>query len=124
MLAAQLYVLPPSFADVGNYLADTAAAEAAYLSNPAHHLLRGVAGGGLLLILTVFGLIAAALRLGREPPATRRALALLLLATLLQTAFFLLSTPLPWQRYAVPLVPFASLWAGYGVSRLWGAAST
>lgn len=123
VMAANLFYLPPAFYEVDNYAEDTAAAEEAYLRNPAHHLLRGLAGGTLMLVLTLFGLIAAALQWRRESAPQRRVLTLLLLATLLQTALLVAAVPLPWQRFVMPLVPMACLWAGYGVSRLFASAT-
>lgn len=117
-LLANLYLTPPAFAELGNYLDQTAAAEAAYLQIPGNTLLRGLAGGGVLLFLTLLGLILAGLRLRRTDPAARRSLALLLLATGSQVAFQLVAVPLSWQRYVMPLLPLACWWAGYAGEEL------
>jgi 4-amino-4-deoxy-L-arabinose transferase-like glycosyltransferase len=112
-LVANTYITPPSFAEAGNYLEHTEASQAAYLTIPGHNLLRGLAVGGLLLILTVSGLLIAGLRLRRAPPERRRAIILMLLAPFSLFLALSFTVPLPWQRYSIPLLPFASLWAAY-----------
>jgi hypothetical protein len=66
---AHQYFTPPAFSDVGNYLENTAAQESAYLSIPGHNLMRGLLGGGILLTLTILGLVwAFAFTIRRHPP--------------------------------------------------------
>ena len=43
---------------------------------------------------------------------------LLLAATILQTLTLLAFVPLPWQRYYLPVVPYACLWAAVGIEQL------
>lgn len=115
-LLANLYFAPPAFAEWGNYRAETAAAEAAYLAIPGHSLLRGLAGGALQFILALCGALFALLRLRHAGPAQRRALILALLATLCLALGHLLWIPLDWQRYVIPLVPLSCLWQAYALS--------
>jgi 4-amino-4-deoxy-L-arabinose transferase-like glycosyltransferase len=112
-LVANTYITPPSFAEAGNYLEHTAASQAAYLAIPGHNLLRGLVVGGLLLALTLSGILIAGLRLRQASPERRRAIILILLATFSLFLALALTVPLPWQRYSIPLLPFASLWAAY-----------
>lgn len=112
-LLANLYFTPPAFAEVANYRDHTAAAEKAYLQQPGHQILRSLAGGGLLLFLTLMGMVLACLHLRRAGPADRRMLVLLLLATIFQVGFQLILVPLSWQRYAIAILPLACWWAGY-----------
>jgi hypothetical protein len=126
-LLANLYITLPSFAEVSNYLEQTAATEQAYMAVPGHNLLRGMAGGGVMLVTTLFGVIVACLRLLRRnatqiqtnsqvnPYGQKRTLTLLLLATICQAATLILFIPLPWQRYVIPLVPFTGLWSSYAI---------
>jgi hypothetical protein len=43
---------------------------------------------------------------------------LLLIASGLQAAALVLAVPLPHQRYAIPLLPFACLWSALGATHL------
>jgi 4-amino-4-deoxy-L-arabinose transferase-like glycosyltransferase len=106
---AQAYAAPV-YSERADWYADPTlnAAMAAYEQNG----LAGVRGGALLsgvvVALTVIGL------------AVRRDRALLILAGwLLLGVLLLLSNPLPWQRYYLPLMPAWTLGAGVGVSVLW-----
>jgi hypothetical protein len=113
---AHLYFTPPKIAEAGNYLEYTAAAEQAYLRNFAHSWLRGMAGGILMLIFSLAGCLIALLRIRREEPARRQTLFVVLLASLFQFAALLWWTPLPWQRYVMPLVPLTCLWSAYALT--------
>lgn len=117
-LIGSVYFTPPAFAEAGNYLADTRASETTYLANPLNSLFRSLPAGGILLIAGLFGFVLGALRAARVDGSTRRGLLLLLTATLFQTLALLLLIPLPWQRYYLPVVPFACLWAAYGVDQI------
>ncbi len=117
-LISQLFIAPPAFADVGNYLQQTHASEVAYLANPLNDLLRGFMGGAVLMLLAVYGSILAALDLRRFEPKLRRNLGLLLIAGLVQLLVLLALIPIPFQRYYLPLIPFACLWSAYAVLNL------
>ncbi len=114
-LTGNLFILPPQFAEVGNYAAETAAAEAAYLSNPLHSLGHGLWGGGFFLTLTLIGAGRGLRRLLRRrgEAAEQEALRLLLAAALFQGGALLLLIALPWQRYVIPLLPMTVLWQAY-----------
>jgi hypothetical protein len=113
-ILAHLYLAPPMFAETGNYQAETAREEAAYLAYPLNRLWGGQLGAGFLLAATLLGLAWTA-RTVRCDPAKRRATSLFLLAGFLQTAFLVAAVPLPWQRYSLPLVPFVCLLASGGL---------
>jgi 4-amino-4-deoxy-L-arabinose transferase-like glycosyltransferase len=173
---ANLYATPPMFYEVGNYVEEIQPAENEYLSIPGHNLFRGLAGGGIMLFITLFGFAASLLILRaigdarRKPPEglpvryadqkplpepvsgserydetfgrsesgnlqtfstlrnpsdrKRRAVVLVVLASAAQFSALLLAVPLPWQRYVIPLVPFAALWAGMGLADLISAGRT
>lgn len=114
-LVANLFIAPPAFAETANYLGQTRLSEQAYLANPAHRLLRGMAAGGVWLGLCLAGMLIGALRLRRIAGIQRKAVLTALLATLFlgATIFFLI--PLPWQRYVIPLVPFTCLWPAFAI---------
>jgi hypothetical protein len=62
--------------------------------------------------------------LGNPGDRKRRAVVLLVLTSAAQFSALLLAVPLPWQRYVIPLIPFAALWAGIGLADLVSAART
>jgi hypothetical protein len=76
-------------------------------------------GGGLLLTLTLYGVVLGILRArGSADFARRRAITLLILAPTVQALGLVAWVPLAFQRYTLPLVPFLSLWAAYGLSQV------
>jgi hypothetical protein len=115
VLLANLYLVPPSFAEVGNYLPYTATSEATYLNVPGHNLFRNLPGAGALAVLTIFGAVVAVIQIKSQTPPKRRALILTLLASVSQIVAIILLIPLPWQRYVIPLVPFNCLWSSYAI---------
>jgi 4-amino-4-deoxy-L-arabinose transferase-like glycosyltransferase len=115
VMVDQLYLAAPQCAESGNYVAETQAATDAYLENPLHRLGRSLPAGGILLALTITGMGLAMVR-AFGPSPHRRGLVLLLLATLLQAIGLWAAVPLPYQRYVIPLVPFACVWAAYGAT--------
>lgn len=117
-LFAHLYLAPPMFAEAGNYRLYTSPAEQAYLANPLHHLGRSLPGAGLVLGLSLSGLLLSILSVRRAAPRLRRGLVLFQLATLVLFASSILFIPIAWQRYAIPLVPLISLWASLGLVHL------
>ncbi len=116
-----IYVVPPSFAELINYQEQTQTSEKYYLTILGHNLMRNLAGGSALLTLTVFGLILSITQSHRLPPEKRRSHYLLLLATLAQSISLILFVPLPSQRYTIPMVPIFCIWAAYGVSWIFKA---
>lgn len=122
MLVANLTILPPAFAEVGNYLSETAGQEQAYLAIFGHNLLRGWVGGGILLSLTLLGLVGIVSRIissqSSQVNLNRRNELLLLLTGLFQTVGLVVAVPLPWQRYCLPLVPLICLLAALGLVEL------
>jgi 4-amino-4-deoxy-L-arabinose transferase-like glycosyltransferase len=121
-LLANLYILPPAFAEVNQYHPYTEEMEARYLALPGQNLFRNMAGGGLMLILTLLGLILGVINLRHAAPDQRRTLALMLAATSLLLLAPIILVPLTWQRYAIPLAPLACLWIAYGLAHLFNMA--
>jgi hypothetical protein len=119
-LLAHLFFTPPAIADVGNYLAQTSAAEQAYLSFPLQTILRDLAGGSLLLALTLSGIVLGILALIRRTPTPNLPTLILLAGTILQTIALAAAVPLPFQRYGLPLLPFLVLWQALAITWLIG----
>jgi 4-amino-4-deoxy-L-arabinose transferase-like glycosyltransferase len=118
-MIGSLYLTPPIFQEVGNYIENTAEVEKVYLANPLHSLFRSIPAGGILLFINLFGFIIACRKVvtGEQTEKQRR-LIFLLAATVVQTLALLVMIPLAWQRYYMPLVPFACLWTAYGIDQL------
>lgn len=108
-MLANLYLAPPKFAEVGNYKHDTLLAERVYLETPGHNLLCNLIGGGILLVLSLAGILLTGYNLRCAQSSLRRYLMILLLGTVSQVAVQLSTVPLPWQRYVIPLVPYTCL---------------
>jgi 4-amino-4-deoxy-L-arabinose transferase-like glycosyltransferase len=117
-LAANLYLLPPSIADVGNYLNQTSASEKTYFSNPFNNLFRGLIGGGIMMTLTLFGIMLSGLKIYTQPHGIKRIIILYLLVTIAIFVGLLVLIPLPWQRYVIPVIPLVCLYIGYGLASL------
>jgi hypothetical protein len=116
VLFGHLYLTEPMFAESENYRRQTYIKEAAYLADPLNNLGRNYLGAGLFLAMTAVGISSAALQLKNDDPQKRRYTLLIILGTLSMAVGLLLTVPLPWQRYVLPLIPFACLWAGVGCS--------
>jgi 4-amino-4-deoxy-L-arabinose transferase-like glycosyltransferase len=114
-----LFLSPLQFEEVGNYHTQIAPMVKAYLGNPLHHLFRNPFGAGLLLFLTILGIVLGLRYLtAAHDPQGKRKRALLLLATALQLGSLLIAIPLPYQRYWIPVVPFICLWAAYSFDEI------
>jgi len=114
-LVANLYITPPSFAEIGNYVDETSVDEAVYLSIPGHNLGRNLIAGGILLALTGLGVLLAVYRTIWTHYKQKQFSVLLLTAAAFQLTALLVAVPLPWQRYSIPLLPFVCLFAAYGL---------
>lgn len=117
-IAYHVYLAPLQFWEAPNYAVQTAPSEGTYgvhlhalgrAPQPAQNFLLG----GLGFALTLVGL-ALALRPKPAPPARQHFTLVLALWTLL-TALSLLSFPVAWQRYYLPLIPCLCLWTAYAV---------
>ena len=116
-LVAQLFITRPAVADIGNYVTQTKAAEAAYFSSPFNQLLGGIIGGGILLVLSLTGFFLAAANSIKSHDPSNRLIQLFLLSTLVIFITLVWFLPIPWQRYYLPLAPFTCLWVAYAVSQ-------
>lgn len=115
----QVFFAAPSIAETANYTRATLAAETVYFANPLHRLLRGLAGGGLMLGLSLTGLLLACRKLLSTDAPERRSTALLLVATLAQVFVLGWIIPIPWQRYYIVLTPLTCLWSGFAIADFW-----
>ena len=111
LLLGHLYLAPPAYLDLGKYRAPLAAAIAAYDGHVWMHWTRPLAVAAARLVAMLAGLVVMA-RLawrGREAPR-RWAARVVLLAAAFQWSFLLLTLPLAFQRYALAVLPFTTIW--------------
>jgi len=113
-LLANTFVAAPQTEEVGNYLKATQQSRQAYLTNPVYTWGRGLIGGGILLIFTLVGLIVTALQLPSLSGTQKTNTWIWILSTL--GMILILLFPLPWQRYAVPLLPLSVFWIISGLA--------
>lgn len=116
-LIIQLFLAPLAIADVGNYLSQTQTSANAYLANPFNTLLRSLSGGGILLALTFAGPLLGAVNFLRNKQLPR-SLIFLCLTTIVQLIFLIATIPLPFQRYAMPLLPWCILCQAFAIQYL------
>jgi 4-amino-4-deoxy-L-arabinose transferase-like glycosyltransferase len=126
-----VYFAPPAFWDISNYAAQTRPSELSYMALPwqagwhTNTLSTNLLAGGLMLALTLagvgFGVHALAAHHKPEaagPAATPRYVLVVLGVWSAATVVGLLSINIDWQRYYLPLVPIACLWAAYGCANV------
>jgi hypothetical protein len=122
------YLAPLAYWDIPNYATETAPAERAYAANWLNTGLRfestgpRLAAGGAFLALGLAGAVFAGVRLlrasSRNAERDARWPALLLAMWTAATVAGLFAFDIAWQRYYLPLLPLACLWAGYAVGVL------
>jgi hypothetical protein len=117
-LIAQLFLAPPQVAEAANYAGALGGSYRAYLAVPWHSLMRGMVAGGAMLALALYGILPWFRRTPALGADQRRAIALLLAATLSQSLGLLIAVQLPFQRYDLPLVPMVVLWQALGLAFL------
>jgi hypothetical protein len=115
VILGHVYILPLQFFEVGNYQEQTAMAEQTYFKVPGHEFLRGLAGGGVLLVLTLVGVVHGVMEIRRKGINESKGLILLFLATGFLGGALLVAVPLPYQRYSIPLIPLSILWMAKGI---------
>ena len=123
-----VYFAPPAFWDIPNYAPQTAAAEHSYLAVPMQvgwhtpSLSFNLVAGGFILALTLAGILFALhdlaahhLPIVKKTVVVERYPLVVLLAWSAATVIGLLPINITWQRYYLPLVPIACLWAACGL---------
>jgi 4-amino-4-deoxy-L-arabinose transferase-like glycosyltransferase len=119
-MIANLYFTPLQFNEVGNYLAQTQSTEAAYLANPLNTLLRSFPAGMILFFLSIAGFIFACIKIVKNGLTAEPGLSILILTTVLISLTIILTIPLSFQRYIIPLVPLTTFWIVYPLDGLLG----
>jgi hypothetical protein len=115
----EVYFRPPAVWDLPVYVNELAPQAAAYFAQPFQGSGGRLAWGALLAGLGVAGLAFSALRLWRsrlkESTWAEQAVWWWAAATISLTV---LATPFDWQRYFIPLVPLACVFAALGLDML------
>jgi 4-amino-4-deoxy-L-arabinose transferase-like glycosyltransferase len=104
-LIGNLYFMPPATADVANYKSETAEAEDLYFNNPINNLGSSPFLALMAFVLTIFGFVVTYYRVVKQHDLKSNT-AIFLLTGVCFGAGVLLFSPLPFQRYYLPLLPF------------------
>lgn len=116
-MIGNLFFTPPAVADVANYLTETQSVSDLYLANPLNMLFRDFISGTIFLTTCLVGgfwMVSAVKRKNIQ----QNAIILILLAVATQFIFQLISIPLTFQRYVIPLVPYAVIFSAFAFDRL------
>lgn len=114
-ILAQVFFGPPAIQEAKNYDKDLAPAYTKYLANPLNRILTGWIGGSIALYVSLSGLALLLIRIFRIRPVWRTAV-LILTAFILQLISIYTLIRFPFQRYYIPLIPYTTLFIGYGLN--------
>jgi 4-amino-4-deoxy-L-arabinose transferase-like glycosyltransferase len=113
-LILNMYLTPPQTEEVGNYLDETESSRESYLSNPFYTWGRDLITGSILVTLSIAGIGFAFWRFPSKDPEDKSQILVFALATVCLGIFTVFL--LPWQRYALVILPFACCWIGFGLA--------
>ena len=112
VLLTNLFFSPLQFEEVGNYTKPLSPSRTAYQRNLLNTWNRSLWIGSLFLFLSLLGMligISKSLHRKNEP----HPILFLMIMTVTQFMVLAIWVPLPFQRYTIPLVPFACIWEAY-----------
>jgi hypothetical protein len=112
---ANTFFATPAFYDIGNYSKELAQAILIYGSNILHRLFSGWYYGLLTLIIGLFGLILSLRKFKSLYISTNNTFLVLLIISILQTAFSIFMLPITFQRYYLLNLVLSIMWVGIGV---------
>lgn len=121
-LVLNTYLSAPQTEEVGNYLDATQESKLAYLANPFHIWGRDLIIGSILAALTLGGMGYTIWGFADKTPEEKNYILVLGLATAGMGIFIIFL--LPWQRYALAILPFTFSWVGAGLVPLFKAGKT
>ncbi len=122
LLLGHLYLAPPAYLDLGKYRAALSREISAYDAPFWAHWTNPLPAAVARLVLMFLGL-AAMLFWTRQSTLRGHAARQVLLAAAFQWGLLLLTLPLAFQRYALAVLPWTTLWEAMGPIALWNAAS-
>jgi 4-amino-4-deoxy-L-arabinose transferase-like glycosyltransferase len=113
----QVFIVPPMYSEtpVDNFVANQQRLIATYEQSLFNGVHPGMAGAVITGVFALAGCVA----LWRDTALHEAGRWLLIMLVGCVGAFVLLLTPLPWQRYYLPLYPVAGLLMAVGVCYLW-----
>lgn len=131
IIITQPFLQPLAHYEVASWGEDPtiAAEEAAYMNSPLSGLHFGTSPVSIVIgvVLTLFALAGVTTAVGklftRSTPLADRVMMAGLLVWLLVVVLSLLTNPLPWQRYYLPLVPIAVLLIGVSLTDILARAT-
>ena len=112
---ANTFFATPAFYDIGNYSKELAQAILIYGSNILHRLFSGWYYGLLTLIIGLFGFILSLRKIKSLYNSTNNTFLVLLIISILQTAFSIFMLPITFQRYYLLNIAISMVWVGIGV---------
>ncbi len=118
---ANTYFATPAFYDIGNYSIELAQAILIYGSNILHRLFSGWYYGLLTLIIGLFGFILSLRKIKSVYNSTNNTFLVLLIISILQTAFSIFMLPITFQRYYLLNLALSMIWVSIGLSYLYSS---
>ncbi len=103
-----IYISEPQTEEVGNYIEDIEIQKGRYFSNPVISWGRNLIVGSILFTISLFGIVYHFRNFSKFSNTKKNSLIVILLATI--CLFLIILYLIPWQRYAVPILPFAVFW--------------
>ena len=113
-LILNTYLTAPQTEEVGNYLKQTQDSKERYLANSINTWGRDRYSGSILAALTLGGIGFTLRNFSGKKPAEKRGLLIFAFGTLGMGTFIIFL--LPWQRYALAILPFTCIWAAAGLT--------
>ena len=117
-IVGNLFFTRLAFADYGNYSKYTSESEMYYLEYPVNNLFRTPLGGAFFVTLTLLGLTISIVQWKKDHFRVDQPLFPINLSAFAEISFLLISVPLPYQRYIIPLLPFILIWVGVALEHL------
>jgi hypothetical protein len=108
----------PASLDVGNYRQELSVAIDTYDATAGTRFLRGISGGILTLILTLFGSLLMLVRVMKQKPFYASFQFLTITGLVVFVTAMTIAISLPFQRYVLPVLPYLCLISGWGISQV------
>ena len=118
---ANTFFATPAFYDIGNYSKELAQAILIYGSNILHHFFSGWYFGLITLFIGLFGLILSLRKFKSLYISTNNTFLVLLIISILQTAFSIFLLPITFQRYYLLNLALSMMWVSIGLSYLYSS---